>query len=161
MHSTAAQFADRAREEYGFEPEVTEFPEGTKTAADAAAAIGCDVAQIGSSIVLVVDEGTDDEQVVVSVTSGANRVDTATLAGLVGGETARMAEPDEVKAATGWSIGGVPPFAHERDLQVFVDETLQEFETVWVAAGTPDAVFPVDPEGLVELSGGTVADVAE
>ncbi|MFD1645607.1 YbaK/EbsC family protein [Haloarchaeobius litoreus] len=161
MHSTAARFADRAREEYGFEPEVTEFPEGTKTAADAAAAIGCDVAQIGSSIVLVVDAGTDEEQVVVSVTSGANRVDLAKMADLVGGETARMAEPDEVKGATGWTIGGVPPFCHETDLPVFVDETLQEFETVWVAAGTPDAVFPLDPEQLAELSGGTVADVAE
>jgi Cys-tRNA(Pro) deacylase len=161
MHSTAARFADRAREEYEFDPEVTEFPEGTKTAADAAAAIGCDVGQIGSSIVLVVDAGTDDEQVVVSVTSGANRVDTEKLAALAGGERARMAEPDEVKAATGWTIGGVPPFCHEGDLPVFVDETLQEFETVWVAAGTPDAVFPIDPEALAELSGGTVADVAE
>ncbi|MFC4407393.1 YbaK/EbsC family protein [Haloarchaeobius iranensis] len=161
MHSTAARFADRAREEYGFDPEVTEFPEGTKTAADAAAAIGCEVAQIGSSIVLVVDADTDDEQVVVSVTSGANRVDTDKLADLVGGETARMAEPAEVKAATGWSIGGVPPFCHEGDLPVFVDETLQEFETVWVAAGTPDAVFPLSPGELAELSGGTVAHVAE
>ncbi|WP_256299868.1 YbaK/EbsC family protein [Haloarchaeobius salinus] len=161
MHSTAARFADLARDEYGFEPEVTEFPEGTKTAADAAAAIGCDVAQIGSSIVLVVDAGTDDEQVVVSVTSGANRVDTEKLADLAGGESARMAEPDEVKAATGWTIGGVPPFCHEGDLPVFVDETLQEFETVWVAAGTPDAVFPLDPDELAALSGGTVADVVE
>jgi len=161
MHSTAARFGEVAREEYGFDPEVTEFPEGTKTAADAAAAIGCDVAQIGSSIVLVVDPGTEDEQVVVSVTSGANHVDTEKLAALAGGETARMAEPDEVKDATGWTIGGVPPFCHEDDIPVFVDETLEEFETVWVAAGTPDAVFPLDPGRLSELSGGTVADVAE
>ena len=72
-----------------------------------------------------------------------------------------MAEPDEVKDATGWTIGGVPPFCHEDDIPVFVDETLEEFETVWVAAGTPDAVFPLDPGRLSELSGGTVADVAE
>ena len=161
MHSTAARFGEVAREEYGFDPAVTEFPEGTKTAADAAAAIGCDVAQIGSSIVLVVDPGTEDEQVVVSVTSGANRVDTEKLADLAGGETARMAEPDEVKGATGWTIGGVPPFCHEVDLPVFVDETLLEFETVWVAAGTPDAVFPLTPDELATLSGGTVTDVAE
>lgn len=161
MHSTAAAFAEVARERHGFDPDVTEFPAGTKTAADAAAAIGCEVAQIASSIVLVVDEGTGDERVVVSVTSGANRVDTGKLAGHADGETARMAEPDEVKAATGWSIGGVPPFCHESSLPVFVDETLTTFETVWAAAGTPDAVFPVEPERLVALADGTVVDVAE
>ncbi|WP_435318446.1 YbaK/EbsC family protein [Haloarchaeobius sp. TZWSO28] len=156
MHESAAEFVVEASDRYGFDPDVMEFPEGTKTAADAADAIGCDVAQIGSSIVLVADG-----EVVVSVTSGANRVDTDKLAGLVGAESARMANADEVKEATGWSIGGVPPFCHATDLPVYLDETLTAFETVWVAAGTPTTVFPIEPDELLEYSGATVADVAE
>ncbi|SDM03607.1 Cys-tRNA(Pro) deacylase [Halogranum gelatinilyticum] len=156
MHPSAEQFVADARANYDFEPTVEEFPEGTKTAADAAEAVGCDVAQIASSIVLVADS-----EVVVSVTSGANRVSMAKVAELVGAESARMAEADEVKRATGWSIGGVPPICHATSVPVFVDETLLEFETVWAAAGTPTAVFRVESEELVELSGGEVADVAE
>lgn len=156
MHSSAEQFVAEARERYGFEPSVEEFPEGTKTAADAADAVGCDVAQIASSIVLVADG-----DVVVSVTSGANRVSMEKVAEIMGTESARMAEADEVKEATGWSIGGVPPICHATSVPVFVDETLLEFETVWAAAGTPTAVFAVGSEELVELSGGEVMDVAE
>jgi prolyl-tRNA editing enzyme YbaK/EbsC (Cys-tRNA(Pro) deacylase) len=156
MHTSAAQFVSDARDRYGFEPVVEEFPEGTKTAADAADVVGCDVAQIASSIVLVADD-----EVVVSVTSGANRVDMDKVAALVEAESVRMAEADEVKAATGWSIGGVPPICHATSLPVFVDETLLEFETVWAAAGTPSAVFAVGSAELVELSSGEVANVVE
>ena len=156
MHPSAQQFDSLARERYDFEPVIEEFPEGTKTAADAAEAIGCDVAQIASSIVLVADG-----EVVVSVTSGANRVDVAKVAEAVGADSARMAEADEVKAATGWSIGGVPPICHERSLPIVMDETLGGFETVWAAAGTPTAVFAVSPGALVEMSGAEVVDVAE
>jgi prolyl-tRNA editing enzyme YbaK/EbsC (Cys-tRNA(Pro) deacylase) len=156
MHPSAEQFVSLARDRYGFEPVVEEFPEGTKTAADAAEAIGCDVAQIASSIVLVADG-----EVVVSVTSGANRVDVAKVADVVDAESARMAEADEVKQATGWSIGGVPPICHERSLPVVMDETLGEFGTVWAAAGTPTAVFAVAPEELAEMSGAAVVDVVE
>ncbi|SFL23428.1 Cys-tRNA(Pro) deacylase [Halogranum rubrum] len=156
MHPSAEEFVSLARERYDFEPVVEEFPEGTKTAADAADAVGCDVAQIASSIVLVADD-----EVVVSVTSGANRVDMEKVAALVGSESARMAEADEVKEATGWSIGGVPPICHSTAVPVFVDETLTEFETVWAAAGTPTAVFAVGSEELVEMSGGEVVEVAE
>jgi prolyl-tRNA editing enzyme YbaK/EbsC (Cys-tRNA(Pro) deacylase) len=156
MHETASQFVDEARDRYGFAPDVREFPEGTKTAADAAAAIGCEVAQIASSIVLVADG-----EVVVSVTSGANRVDTGKLAELVGADSARMANADEVKGATGWAIGGVPPFCHATEVPVYLDETLAEFETLWAAAGTPSSVFAITADELCEFSGATVADVAE
>lgn len=156
MHSSAEQFVSDARDRYGFEPVVEEFPEGTKTAADAADAVGCDVAQIASSIVLVADD-----EVVVSVTSGANRADLEKVAAAVGADTARMADANEVKEATGWSIGGVPPICHERSLPVVFDETLAGFDTVWAAAGTPTAVFAVSPEALVEMSGSEVVDVAE
>ncbi|MFC4551864.1 MULTISPECIES: YbaK/EbsC family protein [Halorussus] len=158
MHARAREFAEQAREEYGFDPKVEEFPEGTKTAADAADAVGCDVAQIASSIAM-----RAGEDLVVVVTSGANRVSEAKLADALGVEesTVRMADADEIKEALGWSIGGVPPFCHASDAPVYVDETLTEFETVWAAAGTPEAVFPVDPDRLQELSGGEVVDVAE
>jgi len=157
MHPRAAEFQRRAADEHGFEVEVQEFPEGTKTAADAAAAIGCEVAQIASSIAMVADE------LVVVVTSGANRVDEAKLAELrdVPSSDVRMGEADEIKETLGWAIGGVPPFCHDTAVPVSVDETLLGFETVWAAAGTPQAVFPVDPERIVDLADATPADVAE
>lgn len=156
MHERAADFAERAAAELDLDVDVHEFPEGTKTAADAAEAIDCDVAQIASSIALVADE------LVVVITSGANRVDESKLAEIRGaGEPdVRMAAPDEVKDTLGWAIGGVPPFLHETDVPVYLDETLTEFETVWAAAGTPAAVFPIAPDRLQALSGATVVDVA-
>ncbi|WP_433630745.1 YbaK/EbsC family protein [Halomicrococcus sp. NG-SE-24] len=156
MHERAAEFRERAREEHDFDVEVHEFPEGTKTAEDAADAVGCDVAQIASSIVM--RAGTD---LVVVVTSGANRVSEAKLADRRGvpEEAVSMADADEIRDALGWSIGGVPPFCHDGDLPVYLDETLAEFETVWAAAGTPEAVFPVDPETLREYADADVADV--
>jgi len=157
MHPRAAEFTERAREELGFEVEVREFPEGTRTAEDAAEAIGCDVAQIASSIAMGADV------LVVVVTSGANRVSEQRLADLRGADPdgIRLAETDEIKETLGWSIGGVPPFLHDTDVPVYLDETLTGFETVWAAAGTPEAVFPVSPERVRELSGATVARVAE
>jgi len=158
MHPRAEEFTGRAREQFDFEPPVEEFPEGTKTAADAAEAIGCELGQIASSLVFV---GGDDP--VVVVTSGANRVSEAKLAEVLGVSAGdvRTANPDEVRAATGWAIGGVPPFCHDDDPPVYVDRTLATFERVWAAAGTPEAVFAIDPDRLVELSGGEVVDVAE
>ncbi|WP_128478181.1 YbaK/EbsC family protein [Halorussus pelagicus] len=158
MHERAAEFADRARRRHDFEVDVEEFPEGTKTAADAADAIGCDVAQIASSIAM-----RADDCLVVVVTSGANRVSETKLADRLGlaEDDVAIADAGEIKAALGWSIGGVPPFCHDADVPVFLDRTLTEFETVWAAAGTPEAVFPIAPDELRELSGAEVADVAE
>jgi len=161
MHERAADFAQRASDEHGLDLETTEFPEGTRTAADAAAAIGCEVAQIASSIVLF----AGDDPVVV-VTSGANRVSMATLAADRGVDEAdvRMADADEVREATGYAIGGVPPFCHHGDhgpVPTYLDETLTAFDTVWAAAGTPRTVFPVDPGTLRECADATVLDVAE
>jgi len=154
MHPRAEEFAAEANRRYGFDVEVQEFEEGTKTAADAAAAIPCDVAQIASGLVFVADGDP-----VMVITSGANRVDEARLADAVGAGEVSMADPDTVREATGYSIGGVPPFCHEGDLPVFIDETLLAFDTVWAAAATPDAVFPVDPERLVELADATPISV--
>jgi len=158
MHPRAETFSERAREAYDFDPAIEEFPEGTKTAEDAAAAVGCDVAQIASSLVFDL-EGA----LVVSVTSGANRVDEAALAESFDADPddVSMADPDRIRDQLGWSIGGVPPFCYERTVPVVVDETLLEFETVWTAAGTPQAVFPIDPDRLLEYADATPAAVAE
>lgn len=154
MHPRAEEFADRAAD-LGVDVEVTEFPEGTKTAADAANAVGCDVAQIASSLAFVADE------LVVVVTSGANRVDESTLADLRGVPDAsvEMADPEEIRETLGWAIGGVPPFCHDADVPVYLDETLLDFETVWAAAGTPEAVFPIDTECLRTVAGAEAVDV--
>lgn len=158
MHSRAAEFCDRCRTRFGFDPEVKEFPEGTKTAADAAEAIGCDVAQIASSIAIDVDES-----LIVVITSGANRVDLGEVARLrsTDEDLVSMADAETVKETLGWTIGGVPPFLHETDVPVYLDTTLCDYETVWAAAGTPEAVFPIAPRRLRELAGATLATVAE
>jgi prolyl-tRNA editing enzyme YbaK/EbsC (Cys-tRNA(Pro) deacylase) len=156
MHQRAQEFTEKARERHGFEADAHEFPAGTKTAADAAEAIGCDVSQIASSLMFVADGDP-----VVVVTSGANRASEEKVGSVVGAADVRMAEPEEVKAATGWSIGGVPPFCHDDDLRVLFDETLADHETVWAAAGTPEAVFPIDPDRLVDIADAEPADVAE
>ncbi len=157
MHPRAETFSERAREAYDFDPAIEEFPEGTKTAEDAAAAVGCDVAQIASSLVFDL-EGA----LVVSVTSGANRVDEAALAESFDADPddVSMADPDRIRDELGWSIGGVPPFCHDRQVPVVVDETLLEFETVWAAAGTPEAVFPIEPDRLLEYADAMPATVA-
>jgi prolyl-tRNA editing enzyme YbaK/EbsC (Cys-tRNA(Pro) deacylase) len=158
MHPRAEEFKERVEGRYGFAVDVYEFPEGTKTAADAAEAVGCSVEQIASGIVL--SAGGD---LVVSVTSGANRVSEAKIAERIGvdPESVSMADADDIKETLGWSIGGVPPFCHETEVPVFLDETLMEFAEVWAAAGTPEAVFPIDPETLAELADATVTDVRE
>lgn len=155
MHPRVSEFVEAARDRYGIEIDPHEFDEGTKTAQDAADAIGCDVAQIASSLVFVVD----DEPVIV-VTSGANRVSEDRLADVLDADAVRMAEPGEVREATGWSIGGVPPFCHDSDLRVLIDETLLAHDEVWAAAGTPQGVFPIDPERIVAIADAEPAAVA-
>lgn len=140
----------------GHEVEIRRFPQGTKTAPDAARAIGCDVAQIVKSLVFVADEAP-----VLVLTSGANRVDVGRLAALVGASEVRRASPDEVRTATGFAIGGTPPFGHPRAIRTFVDRDLLAHEVVWAAAGAPDSVFGTTPGELVATSGAEVADVRE
>lgn len=156
MHERAREFVECVADEHGVRPEVREFPAGTETAAVAAEKVGCPVAAIASSIVLVVDDVP-----VVVVTSGANRVDLEAVRELRGGASVRMAEPGEVKDATGWSIGGVPPLCHAADPPVFFDETLLAHDTVWAAAGTPVSLWEIAPERLADLADATVASVAE
>jgi len=136
---------------------VRHFPGGTRTAQDAAAAIGCEVGQICKSLVFRVG----DEALLV-VTSGVNRVRTDRLRLLGTGEArfgARKADAGFVRETTGFSIGGVPPFGHRRPIETIVDEDLLGYDVVWAAAGTPTAVFPIKPADLVERCGGRVERV--
>jgi prolyl-tRNA editing enzyme YbaK/EbsC (Cys-tRNA(Pro) deacylase) len=151
----AAAAVVRAGRELGLELQVREFPEGTRTAADAAAAIGCAVDQIVKSLVFVADQ-----RPVLVLTSGGNRVDLARLGAATGAAAVRKADADEVRAATGYAIGGTPPFGHSTELPVLVDPHLTRFDTLWAAAGTPRHVFPIGPDELLRASGGRVADVA-
>lgn len=144
--------AARAR---GLELAVTRFPEGTRTAADAAAAIGCPVEAIVKSIVLASAEGH-----VLVLTSGGNRVDYGKVERALGVAEVHRADADGVRAATGFPIGGSAPFGHPGPLPILVDRDLLAFQEVWAAAGTPDTVFPIAPDALIEATGGTVADVA-
>jgi len=149
------RFVDAMADE-GVTIEVTRFPEGTRTAQDAAAAIGCEVAAIVKSLVFVVD-GVGP---VIALTSGANRVDTDRLGAHFGDAgPARQAKPDEARAATGYAIGGTPPFGHPAPVPTVCDPALLSFSEVWAAAGTPDTVFPLTPDRLIELSAAEVIDV--
>jgi len=135
--------------------DVTRYPDGTRTAADAAEAIGCDVGAIVKSLVFVVD-GVGP---VLALTSGANRVDPRKLGTHFGGGRARQAKADEARDATGYAIGGTPPFGHPAPLPAVCDPALLSFDEVWAAAGTPDTVFPLSPARLLELSAADVVAV--
>ena len=156
MHPSAQKVADAA-EALGLDVEIVEFEKTTRSAQDAADAIGCQVPQIVKSLLFVVDG-----EPVMALVSGANRLDERKLAALrgVGRKKVKRADADTAKAVTGFSIGGVPPFGHKSSLPVYVDQDLNRFDVVWAAAGTPFAVFAITPEELVRASGGTVADLA-
>jgi prolyl-tRNA editing enzyme YbaK/EbsC (Cys-tRNA(Pro) deacylase) len=149
------RFVARART-VGLDPEVRTFPDGTRTAAHAATAIGCDVAQIVKSLVFT----TGDDRQVLVLTSGANRVDEGRVAQHLGTPSLRKATADEVRTATGYVIGGTPPFGHDGELVVLCDRDLLGHVEVWAAAGSPTTVFPLTPTRLVEVTGAALVDVA-
>jgi prolyl-tRNA editing enzyme YbaK/EbsC (Cys-tRNA(Pro) deacylase) len=132
----------------GVEAEIREFPEGTRTAPEAAAAVGCEVRQICKSLVLRVGE-----EPLLVIVSGANRVDEARFGAV-------MADARWVRDQTGFVIGGVPPVGHERAIDTVVDEDLLRYDVVWAAAGTPRAVFAIAPDRLVAISRARVARVS-
>lgn len=138
------------------------YPDGTRTAQDAADAIGCSVAQIVKSLIFAVAAGGDTgdtDEVVVALVSGANQLDEKKLAAAAGAGKAKRVDADRVRDATGFPIGGVPPFGHRRALRVFVDSDLLAFDETWAAAGTPHAVFAIAPQQLIEVSAGIVVDL--
>ena len=134
---------------------VRRFPQGTRTAVDAARAVGCELGQIVKSLVFIAAD-----RPVIALVSGPNRLDEAQL-GVIAGEPVSKAGAEAVRSATGYAIGGVPPFGHSTDVPVFMDRDLTAYGTVWAAAGRPDSVFEIAPERLRELSGAVVADIKQ
>ena len=152
-----APSVDRVRQalrDAGLANEILELAETTRSAAEAAAAIGCDVAQIAKSVVIRGGGG----RAVLVVASGVNRIDEAKLAALLG-ERILKADAGFVRERTGFAIGGVPPVAHVTPPHVFLDDDLFAFERVYAAAGSPFAVFALTPGELARLTGGRRADI--
>ena len=153
----SARRVEAALAEAGFEFEVREFPASTRTAADAAAAIGCTVGQIAKSLLF---RAKASDRPVLVVTSGVNRVDEKKVGGLLGEKIGR-ADADFVRERTGFAIGGVPPVGHSEPPVVLVDEDLLGYDEIWAAAGTPNAVFRLTPQDLVAMTGGRTAAVRQ
>jgi prolyl-tRNA editing enzyme YbaK/EbsC (Cys-tRNA(Pro) deacylase) len=149
LHPTALRVAERLRAA-GLDVDVREQEASTRTAAEAAAAAGCELGQIVKSLVFYDDRGP-----VLVLCAGDRRVDTTSLG-------VRRATADEVRETTGFAIGGVPPIGHDRPLRTLVDASLRRFDTVWCAAGTPRAVFEVQTERLIAaLPDGDVRNLTE
>jgi len=147
--------ARKVQEALGPDFTVLEFDQPTASAAQAAEAIGCSIGQIAKSLVFADAEGGP----VLVIASGASRVDEAKV-GQILGTTIHRADADFVKRATGFSIGGVPPVGHPSQLTVVLDQTLQDFEEIWAAGGTPTSVFRLTPRQLGSITHGSYCDVA-
>ena len=153
VHPNVSRVVSAAKER-GLEINTKRFPEGTKTAADAAAAIGVTVGQIVKSLVFGVDG-----EIVMALVSGSNQLDEKKLALAAGGAKCARVDADAVREATGYPIGGVPPFGHQTQLRVFVDPALLQYDEVWAAAGTWNDNFGASPADIVRVAGGVVTDL--
>jgi Cys-tRNA(Pro) deacylase len=153
VHPNVVRVVSAAKER-GLDIVTKRFPEGTKTAADAAAAIGVTVGQIVKSLVFGVDG-----EVVMALVSGSNQLDEKKLALAAGGAKCARVDADAVREATGFPIGGVPPFGHSTQLRVFVDPDLLQYDEVWAAAGTWNDNFGAAPADIVRVAGGVVTDL--
>ena len=155
MHPTAQKVA-QAAQALGLDICVTEFTTSTRTAEDAALAVGCQVGQIVKSLLFIVRD-----QPTLVLVSGANRLDEKKLAALcgVGRKQVKRGDANAARQATGFAIGGVPPFGHATALPIYIDADLQQFNVVWAAAGTPNTVFDITPTALIQATGGAIADV--
>ena len=153
LHRNVQRVVDAGRA-LGIDVRPVTFPEGTKTAQDAANAIGVAVGQIVKSLIFGVDEA-----VVLAYVSGANQLDERKLAAAAGGAKCHRVDADVVRTTTGFPIGGVPPFGSETQLRVFIDPDLLQYDEVWAAAGTWTDVFAIAPADLVRASAGLVTDL--
>jgi prolyl-tRNA editing enzyme YbaK/EbsC (Cys-tRNA(Pro) deacylase) len=152
--SKSAQRMQEALDAHGLKLNVVEFPDSTRTAQEAADAIGCELSQIAKSLVFRRQSGNP----VLVIASGANRVNEKAMKALLG-EKIGKAEAEYVQEQTGFAIGGIPPVGHSMPIETFIDEDLMRHEIIWAAAGTPHAVFSLQPAMLVELTGGRVVSV--
>jgi prolyl-tRNA editing enzyme YbaK/EbsC (Cys-tRNA(Pro) deacylase) len=150
--SSSALKVQQALKAFGLSLQVVEMPQTTRTAEDAARAVGCSVGQIAKSLVF---KGEVSMRPILVVTSGSNRVNEKALAEFIS-ESVTKADPDFVREKTGFAIGGVPPLGRSERLEIFIDEDLLQFEEIWAAAGTPRAVFKLTPQDLQKITGGRV-----
>jgi len=153
--SPSAQKVQDTLHALGFDCVVIEFMESTRTSAEAATRIGCTLGQIAKSLVF---RGQATGKPVLVITSGSNRVDEAKVSQYFG-EAIGRADADFVRAASGFTIGGIPPVGHSQPIETFIDEDLLQYATIWSAAGTPNAVFELTPDDLAKLTGGKVVKV--
>jgi prolyl-tRNA editing enzyme YbaK/EbsC (Cys-tRNA(Pro) deacylase) len=153
--SPSAQKVQDALAAQGLSLQVLELPASTRTAVEAAQAIGCEVGQIVKSLVF---KGQGSGRPVLVLASGPNRVNEAKIAGQIG-EPLGKADADFVRQRTGFAIGGVPPVGHAEPLLTFVDQDLLRYEVIWAAAGTPNAVFRLSPADLLKIAAGQVLDI--
>lgn len=153
--SASAQRVQVELKNLGIDCQVQEMSQTTRSAADAAKAVGCTVGQIAKSLVF---KRMTSNRAVLVITSGANRVDENRLEEIIS-ESIGMADPNFVRDQTGFAIGGVPPLGHTQPLEVFIDEDLMQYSDIWAAAGTPRAVFKLTPDQLLTITGGKVIKV--
>ncbi len=153
--SPSAQKIQDALAALGFGNQVVEHVQTTRTSAEAAAAVGCEVGQIAKSLIF---KGKQSGQAILVIASGANRVDEKKLRDLLG-EKVEKPDADFVRERTGFVIGGVPPLGLAQPLITFIDEDLMQYDSIWAAAGTPNAVFPLTPAELAKMTGGQVVAV--
>jgi prolyl-tRNA editing enzyme YbaK/EbsC (Cys-tRNA(Pro) deacylase) len=153
--SPSAQKVQDVLRTLGFDCQVIEFTESTRTSAEAAARVGCEIGQIVKSLIF---RGQGTGKPVLVLTSGANRVDERSISQYAG-ESIGRADAEFVRAASGFAIGGVPPVGHVQPLETYLDEDLLQYKKIWAAAGTPNAVFELTPTTLEKLTGGKVVRV--
>ncbi|PWC39705.1 YbaK/EbsC family protein [Azospirillum sp. TSO35-2] len=153
--SPSAQRVQTLLDSIGLGHRVVEHEGSTRTSDDAAAAVGCTVAQIAKSLIF---RAKTSGQPVLVIASGANRVDEKAVGRLIG-EKIERADPEFVRESTGYAIGGVSPIGHAVPPLVLIDDDLMRLETIWAAAGTPNAVFRLTPADLVSMTGGRVESV--
>jgi len=152
----SAQAVQQALKSKGIDARIVVLPQSARTAKDAAAAVGCQVDQIAKSLIF---RRTDTNQPVLVIASGSNRVDEQLVSAYLNAEIVK-ADADFVRSSTGFAIGGIPPLGHRNPIQTLVDQSLFQHDLVWAAAGTPNAVFSLNPHRLVEITNGQVVAVS-
>jgi Cys-tRNA(Pro) deacylase len=153
--STSAQKVQDTLRSLGYDCEVIESSASSRTAADAANLVGCEIGQIVKSLIF---KGSQSGKPILVLTSGANRVDEKKI-GNLSGEKIERADPEFVRAVTGYAIGGVPPLGHLRPMETYLDEDLLAYQEIWAAAGTPNALFKLTPLDLQKMTGGKIIKV--
>jgi len=144
-------------DEMGYDFNILEFSDSTRTAQDAAKAVGCLVGQIAKSLIF---KGKESQKPILIIASGSNRVNEKTVEKYIG-EKIEKADADFVLENTGFAIGGVPPVGHIKPIDTYIDEDLLQYDEIWAAAGTPNSVFKLTPEILLDITKGTVINIKE